>query len=230
MVAPIMSSEVDSGLEVISEIFEKTRIYNNGSGLKFVPEFEIMNLIENAEKQEDIKQILKDNLVKGEHCNFYAKLPVPKIFGTLTFLNLVDPLILKYASELGFSVQIKAHRFNSLRFKNGADSMLTEDDPFYMEDFDEADVESLDRIKEINQQKYIESKKPIHVMYFVQAVPHIIYDEYSRKDLYSYSYSVNHNIRSHNSGSGVSLFYDFSPLTMRMVKRVKSPGKLIIDI
>lgn len=225
-----MSSEVDSGLEDISDIFEKTRIYNNGSGLEFVPEYEIMNLLENAKEPQDIKQILKDNLVKGEHCNFYAKIPVPKIFGTLTFLTLVDPLILNYAAELGFNNQMKAHKFNSLRFKNGADSMLTEDNPFFMEDFDEEDVESLDRIKEINQQKYIESKKPIHVMYFVQAIPHIIYDEYSGKDLYSYSYSVNHNIRSHNSGSGISLFYDFSPLTMRMVKRVKSAGKLVIDI
>lgn len=229
IINPMISSEVDSSINSIEEIFEKTRIYDKGSGTEWVAEEDLTAKFETAENEEEIKKYLKEDLVKGESCNLYAKLPVPKILGSLTFATMVNPLVLRFAQSFGHNIEIKKHQFHSLRFKNGAQSMLDEDDPFFMEDFKE-ETEQFDRIKSINQEIYRNNDKPAHVMYFTQAVPHVIYDESTRKDLYSYSYSLNHNIRAHSEGSGISLHYDFSPLTLRMTKRVNSMGKLAIDI
>ena len=230
LINPMITSDVDSSIESIEEVFQKTRIYNNGSGIEYVMEDELTLMLESAENEKEIKQSMKDFMVKGESCNLYAKLPVPKILGSVTFATMINPQILIIASDLGLNYEMKSHKLHSLRFKNGAESFLTEEDPLFMEDFDEDDIESLDRIKDINQEPYINSKKPSHVMYFIQVIPHIIYDQFSGKDLYSYSYSVNHNSRSNNEASGVSILYDFSPLTMRVTKRNQSLGKLAIDI
>lgn len=141
----------------------------------------------------------------------------------------MNPAVLELAKKEGFNIEIKTHEFHSLRFKNGAQSLLTEDDPFFMQNFND-DIELFDRIKDIDHSIYKKGNEASHVVYFATAVPHIIYDQYNQRDLYSYSYSLNHNKRAHYDTPGVSLFYDFSPLTMRVTKRVNSTGKLAINI
>lgn len=225
----MINSEVDSSVNSIEEIFQKTRIYDKGNGMEWVSEDDLTAKLESAESEEDIKKYIKEELVKGESCNLYALLPVPKILGSLTFSSLINPIVLKYANDAGHNIELKRHKFHSLRFKNGAQSILDEADPFFMVNFGD-EVEQFDRMKDINQDTYFNNDKPLHVMYFTQAVPHVIYDEFSGKDLYSYSYSLNHNAKTHTDGSGVSLHYNFSPLTMRMTKRAHSTGKLAIDI
>jgi hypothetical protein len=229
LINPMIESEVDSSVNSIEETFQKTRIYNNGTGIKRVPAEDLTIKLESAENEEQLKKYINEELIKGESCNLYAKLPVPKILGSLTFATMVNPIVLRFASDAGQNILIKRHEFHSLRFKNGVQSLLDEEDPAFMVDFED-EVESFDRIKDINQEKYKTSTEPLHVMYFVQAVPHVIYDEASRKDLYSYSYSINHNVRKHSDGSGISLYYNFSPLTMRVTKKSKSAGKLAINI
>lgn len=57
----------------------------------------------------------------------------------------------------------------------------------------------------------------------------MVYDEYLDKDLYTYSYSLNHNINEESQTTGITMNYKFSPLTMRLMKR-KAMGKLTIRI
>lgn len=99
----------------------------------------------------------------------------------------------------------------------------------FMDDFEE-DEGLFDRIGDLDQSEYMNNEEPIHVVYYATAVPHVIYDQWAGKDLYTYSYSLNHNRKKHMDISGISLFFDFSPLTMRVTKRTNSYGKLIIGI
>lgn len=174
-------------------------------------------------------KIILEGLKKGESCNLHAKVYVPKILGSITFSTMVNPIVLLLADAQGHNIIIKNHEFHSLRFKNGVQSFAVEDDPLIMEDFSEED-KLFDRIHEIDQSEYQNNSEPAHVVYYATAVPHVIYDQYLGKDMYSYSYSLNHNKKKHFDATGVSLFYDFSPLTMRITKRTNSVGKLIINI
>lgn len=81
----------------------------------------------------------------------------------MAFTTLVNPLILMGAAEAGYNVKIKNHRFHSLRFKNGAQSLLTEDDPDYASDFED-EIESFDRIKEIDKDVYMKNQNGVQVM------------------------------------------------------------------
>ena len=142
---------------------------------------------------------------------------------------MVNPIVLLFAQQLGHNIEVKNHKFHSLRFKNGFQSLITEDDPFFMQTFED-EAELFDRIGDIDQSQYQNNKEASHAVYYATAVPHVIYDELNRKDLYSYSYSLNHNKRDHYDEPGVSLFYDFSPLTMRVTKKANSYGKLGVNI
>jgi hypothetical protein len=142
---------------------------------------------------------------------------------------MVNPAVLQIAKNEGFNVEMKTHEFHSLRFKNGVANLLDDDDPYFMEDSNDA-IELFDRIKDIDHSIYKTGNEASHVVYFATAVPHVIYDPYTEEDLYTYSYSLNHNKRDDQDVPGVSLFYDFSPLTMRITKRVNSTGKLAINI
>jgi len=154
---------------------------------------------------------------------------VPKTLGSITFATMVNPFVLAFADAEGYNIVVKKHQFHSLKFRSASQVALMEEDPMFMDAFEE-DEGLFDRIGDIDQSEYMNNDEPSHVVYYATAVPHVIYDQSEKKDLYTYSYSLNHNKKKHIDVSGVSLFYDFSPLTMRVTKRTNSYAKLIINI
>ena len=160
---PMLTSGVEASINSIDEAFIETRVYNNGSGTVWVPQKPLTDELDQVEDDVSMKEKLKALLVKGESCNLYASIPILKVEGVLAITNMVNPAVMILARELGIAVDVKNHRFHSLRFKNGAMSILTEDDEDYSSGFSQ-EIESFDRIKSLNPDLYMGSNKGRHIM------------------------------------------------------------------
>ena len=133
LVNSIFTTDVEDVFNSIDTTFEKTRIYNNGTGIKFIPEEELLDQLQKATSDEEIKQLLTTNLVKGESWNLYGQVYVPKVGGSLTFSTLVDPLLLLLMHEYGHNIQIANHEVHSLKFINAhSDTLFSNDEDFLM--------------------------------------------------------------------------------------------------
>ena len=226
---PMLTSEVSESFISAEDRFKKTRIFEKDGKTHYVSERELVDRIENSESDEELIRIAEEELVKGESCNMYAELTVPKIEGSLTVATVVNPIVLLVSDNLGMNTIIKNHIFHSLKFKNGAQGLLNqEEDNIFAQEF-HGSVDLFDRIKEIDSDLYTDNDRGSVVTYFAEVIPHVLYDEMFGTDLYSYSYSLNHNSKF-GEENGIQLKYDFSPLTMRLMKRNKPAGKLAINI
>jgi hypothetical protein len=225
---PMLTSEVSEMINSVEQNFVKTRIFQKDGRTHWVDERELIGRLEDSDSDEQLRYIFEKEVVKGESCNMYAQLHVPKTEGTLTIAAMVNPIVFALAFEFGHNTDIKNHEFHSLKFKNGAQGLMNEEeDNFFAQEFND-EIDLFDRIKEI--ETYTDNDKGMLVMYFTEVIPHVLYDEFMGTDLYSYSYSLNHNSKHIPEVNGISLNYDFSPLTMRLVKRHKPIGKLAINV
>lgn len=224
---PMLTSETSEIISSVESNFVKTRIVpkDDGSGYEWIDERDIVNRLESSQNDEQFTTIYKE-IKKAESCNMYARLIVPKTEGSITIASIVNPIVFILASELGHNTDMKNHKFHSLKFTNGAQGLIDEEgDTLFASMFD-YQSNMFERLNDV----YSKNDKGMVVTYFAEVVPHVLYDEFYDRDLYSLTYSLNHHGKHDPLTSGITLSYDFSPLTMRMVKKNKPIGKMAINI
>ena len=87
---------------------------------------------------------------------------------------------------------------------------------------------------------YAKSSKQQDYYYFMKLVPHIFLDEVWDEEYQSYSYSLNHQFKVRSRADGqiakvlylpfIRIIYDFTPVTMKIVKEQKSLGHFLTHV